>query len=298
MGTNKYDDQPLVSIIVPCYNHERYITECIESIINQTYKNIELTVIDDGSRDNSLQVLNELKKKYKLNLVSQENHGIAFTLNRGIKEFSSGKYLTFCASDDFWTPTKIEKQVDFLENNYFYPMCYGKTFYVNEESTLFEDYDNANRHLKGGWLFEDIILFKIHPPVNYMFRTRIFEELGYYDEEILAEDYYMNLKISNKYPIGFIDEFLGYYRLTELTAKVERWELVSNSHLKTIELFKENDLYERAKAKVYLRNFELFARYKKHKVKAISYLLKSISLFYDKLFILACISLIFKWKKN
>ena len=93
---------PLVSIIVPCYNHEKYITECIGSIMNQTFRNFELTVIDDGSKDQSFEVLKSLQKKYEFNLIHQENRGISATLNRGIKEFSRGKYISFCASDDFW----------------------------------------------------------------------------------------------------------------------------------------------------------------------------------------------------
>ena len=121
------DNMPLVSIIVPSYNHARYVTQCIDSIMQQTYKNFELIVIDDGSKDNSKEVLTTLQAKYKFTLVFQDNHGVAYTLNRGIKEFAKGKYLTFCASDDYWTLDKLQKQVQFMENNQFYPMCYGKT---------------------------------------------------------------------------------------------------------------------------------------------------------------------------
>ena len=289
-------DKPLVSIVVPSYNHERFITECIESIVNQTYKNIELTVIDDGSKDNSLRILKELQAKYEFNLVFQENHGIAYTLNRGLKEYSHGKYFACCASDDYWALDKIEKQVNFMESNYFYPMCYGKTFYVDEDSNILANMDFNNRILKGGWLFEDILLFRIHPPVNYMFRTSIFSEIGYYKENILAEDYYMNLKISNKYAIGFLNEYLGYYRFTNIPLKIKRMELVSNSHLMSIELYKDNHLYKKAKTIVYVLNFCNYSGKTKNKVKAITYLFKSITLFYHKFFIISCIKLVLKWE--
>ncbi len=297
MNINECVGNPLVSVIVPSYNHERYITQCIESIINQTYKNFKLIVIDDGSTDKSPDILKELQNKYGFKLLVQENHGIAFTLNRGIKEFSAGKYFTLCASDDYWALDKLEKQVNFMENNRSYPMCYGKTYYVDENSNILLKEDLNNRRLKGGWIFDDIFLFKIHPPINYMYRTNIFSEVGYYKEGIIAEDFYMNLKISNKYKIGFIDEYLGYYRLTEIQTKIERSEIVANSHLSTIELYKDNYLYNKAKTMVYLRMFCSFSGYTKHKVKSITYLLRSVLLFYHKLFILGSFQLVFVWRK-
>ncbi len=118
----EFISQPLVSIIVPSYNHARYINQCIESIYQQTYQYFELIVIDDGSKDNSKEVLIDLHNKYEFTLVFQENQGVAYTLNRGIKEFAIGKYITFCASDDYWVIDKLEKQVVFMENNQFYPI--------------------------------------------------------------------------------------------------------------------------------------------------------------------------------
>ena len=83
---------PLVSVIIPSYNHERFITQCIENIINQTYKNFELTVIDDGSKDGSPEILRHLQGKYGFNLVLQENMRLALTLNKGKQNYSNGKY--------------------------------------------------------------------------------------------------------------------------------------------------------------------------------------------------------------
>ncbi len=297
MKIEEKKELPLVSVIVPCYNHERFITTCIESIYSQTYKNIELTVIDDGSTDNSPQILKELQAKYGFNLIFQENHGIAYTLNKGYKEYSNGKYISGCSSDDFWAVDKLEKQVQFLESNQFYPMCYGKTYYVDENSNILHNLDSANNNLKGGWIFDDIFLFKLQPPVNYMFRTSIFSEVGYYDEDIFAEDYYMNLKISSKYTIGFLNEYLGYYRLTAIPTKVDKTEIVSNSHLMAIELYKNHYLYKKVKTMVNLRNFCAFSGHTKHKIKAINFFFKSISLFYHKLFIIGCIMLIVRWKR-
>ena len=290
------DKMPLVSIIVPSYNHARYVTQCIDSIMQQTYKNFELIVIDDGSKDNSKEVLTDLQAKYKFTLIFQENHGVAFTLNRGIKEFAKGKYLTFCASHDYWTLDKLQKQVQFMENNQFYPMCYGKTYYVSESSLLLPEHDILNNSLKGGWLFDDILLFKIHPPVNYLFNKSIFDEVGCYDESIAAEDYYMNLQISSKYPIGFIDDFLSYYRITDVPQKVLRKLIVSNSHLMSIEFFKNHILYKKAIRMVNLSIFDVYSGFTMHKKIALKYLFKSKGYFYKKRYIVGLIKLVIYWK--
>jgi glycosyltransferase involved in cell wall biosynthesis len=264
--------------------------------MQQTYKNFELVVIDDGSKDDTRGVLEDLQSKYDFNLVFQENHGVAFTLNRGIKKFSKGKYITFCASDDYWTLDKLEKQVQFMESNQFYPMCFGKTYYVNESSKILHELESQNNVLKGGWLFEDILLFKIHPPVNYLFRKSIFDEVGFYDETIFAEDYYMNLRISSKYTIGFIDDFLGFYRYDARIVKASRFEIVSNSHLTSIEFFKNHRLYKKAKTTVYLRKYDAFSGISNLKIKAITNLFKSLPFFIDKRFLIATIKLFFYWK--
>ncbi len=119
---------PLVSVVVPCYNHEKYVKETIESIINQTYKNIELIVIDDGSKDNSVQVIQEMADKHGFTFVHRPNKGLSATLNEGIR-LSKGKYFCAIASDDILMLEKIEKQVTFMEANPEYGMCYGKILY-------------------------------------------------------------------------------------------------------------------------------------------------------------------------
>ncbi len=297
IAKHKITANPLVSVIVPSYNHEKYITQCIKSIINQTYKNFELIVIDDGSKDKTREILENLREKYKFTLVFQDNHGIANVLNRGIREFSNGGYISFCASDDYWLCDKLEKQVQFMERNLFYPMCFGKTYYIDESSHILEYQDVNNRVLKGGWLFEDIFLFKIHPPVNYMFRKDIFNEIGLYDENILAEDYFMNLQISSKYCIGFIDDYLSYYRHTNINSKVINCERVNNSHLKAIESFRHHRLYKKAKLMVNLRKYAGFSEFTEYKINALKYLFKSLPIFYNKIYLVATFKLFFSWKR-
>ncbi|TYQ29324.1 glycosyltransferase [Pseudanabaena sp. UWO311] len=102
----------LVSIIIPCYNAEKWIAECIDSALSQTYSPIEIIVVDDGSTDRSLSII----KKYgnKIRWVSYENGGASAARNRGI-QISKGKYIQFIDADDYISPIKVKDQVEFLK---------------------------------------------------------------------------------------------------------------------------------------------------------------------------------------
>lgn len=272
-------DQPLVSVIIPSYNHEKYITQCVESVVNQTYKNFELTVIDDGSKDSSPEILKELQKKYGFNLVIQENIGLALTLNRGIKEFSRGKYYSSCSSDDYWAADKLEKQVKFLEEHPEYPACFGKQYMVDQHSEILPYITGtANKRLKGGHIFKEVIYQEFHPPVNFMFRRSIFDEVGYY-KNTWAEDFNMDLKLSEKYPIGFVDEFVNYYRrsieTTDVKAKMVNMKIIY-SHLDTINEYKDSKYYKKAVKLWYLRCFYWYLPYKSTKKLAFKGMIRNL----------------------
>lgn len=103
--------QPLISVIVASYNYERYIKETLDSLIGQTNKHFEIIVVDDGSKDQSLQVINEYKNRYKnIKLYTHpnnQNRGLAESLKLGIEK-STGEYIAFCESDDCWTSNHVE----------------------------------------------------------------------------------------------------------------------------------------------------------------------------------------------
>ena len=113
----------LVSIITPCYNSEKFIAETIASVINQTYNNWELLITDDGSTDNSVEIINEfILKESRIKLFKIKNSGAALARNNSIKE-SKGDFIAFIDSDDMWFPKKLELQVKFMETH-----CYNLTF--------------------------------------------------------------------------------------------------------------------------------------------------------------------------
>lgn len=112
------NNQPLVSIIMPCFNSEHFIIESINSVINQSYKNWELIIIDDNSKDRSIEIIQEfLQKENRISLIiNEENSGAAISRNKGI-EASNGDFIAFLDSDDIWKEEKLEKHIDFMMKN-------------------------------------------------------------------------------------------------------------------------------------------------------------------------------------
>jgi len=120
-----------VSVIIPLYNEEKYIIDCINSVINQTYKNIEIIIVDDKSTDNSLKKIKKIKDKRIKIIKLKENKGVSNARNIGV-EVSTGDYICFLDSDDFWNKEKLEKQLKFIKDkafiysDYIYTKANGK----------------------------------------------------------------------------------------------------------------------------------------------------------------------------
>lgn len=273
--------KPLVSIVVPSYNHASYIEKCIECIKNQDYDNYELIVIDDGSTDNSPEILSELQKKYGFYLKLNKNQGLVKTLNFGLKEIAKGKYFTICASDDFWLPNKLTLQVEFLEKNPNYAMVYGKAKVIDENDNILKERTEAtNLNLKGGDIFKELLLNEFHLPVSYLFRGKVIQKMGFYRENIWAEDFDMNLRIAKKYHIGFINEYLFCYRVNNsIPSKNLNFKTIY-SHKSSIEQFKDSEYYTQAIKLWHFRCFTWYAPFYKGKKLAI----KGMSHNLDKIF--------------
>jgi len=214
---------PLVTILIPAYNHAAYIEECILSVLNQTYDNLEIIIINDGSTDDTESVIkNVIDNKNSISNIeyySQDNQGVCKTLNRGIK-LAEGKYIASIASDDVWVTDKIEKQVDFLEKNNDVGLVFTDTFFIHDQSKASLKHTDYKPEIKKYFL-NGIQNVNIHnkllydcfiPAVSVMMRKDCLDIVGYYDEELKSEDYNMWLRFTMLYPIGFIDEPLAYQR--------------------------------------------------------------------------------------
>lgn len=300
------ENLPLVSIIIPCYNHELFIQESIQSVINQDYKKIELIIIDDGSCDESVKKIKEtipdsLARFEHFEFRQRENKGLSATLNEGIN-LARGSIISFCSSDDTLHHSKISTQVKFFLKNEESDFCYTSTYIVDDNSQVLQDATKlANKNLSSKVTFKDILTFKVHFPVTGAYRANFLKyKLRGFDEALSAEDYDINLKIIRNTKIGFINEKLYYYRSpaaigTKRKRPVMRRD-VSESHRKTIEKYRESEYYNLAILEWNYRRFIYFCSYRKTKIYAINGMMHSISKFYTIQYLKACARLLLQWK--
>lgn len=229
----------LVSVLIPAYNHENYIQETIESIINQTYPNIELIILDDGSKDKTWEKITELKPKcenrfVKIHFETKQNEGTCMTLNKLLK-LSSGEFVYIIASDDLAKPQAIEKEVKFLQNNPDYALAVGDNEYVDSmgkqifrtQKAFTSNIKNAkyktvkeflSSKLKIDFLSDDFGSYKTlykenYIPNGYLIRKNIFETIGNFTKNAPLEDFWLMLQISKYKKMKYIDEILFSYRI-------------------------------------------------------------------------------------
>lgn len=232
-------DFPLVSVLIPAYNHENYIQETIESIINQTYPNIELIILDDGSKDKTWEKITELKPKcenrfVKIHFETKQNEGTCITLNKLLK-LSSGEFVYIIASDDLAKPQAIEKEVKFLQDNPDYALAVGDNEYVDfmgkqifrTQKAFTSNIKNAkyktvkeflSSKLKIDFLSDDFGSYKTlykenYIPNGYLIRKNIFETIGNFTKNAPLEDFWLMLQISKYKKMKYIDEILFSYRI-------------------------------------------------------------------------------------
>lgn len=122
-----------VSVIIPVYNSSKYLFQCIDSVINQDYNNLEIIIIDDSSSDDSLSIINSFKDKRIKIVKLKKNRGVSYARNKGI-DLATGDYICFIDSDDYWYKDKVSKQVKFMKDN-DYKFTYGSYLYMKNNHT-------------------------------------------------------------------------------------------------------------------------------------------------------------------
>lgn len=207
----------LVSIIMPLFNNEKYVSETIESVLNQTFNDFELIIIDDCSRDNSREIVRKYREKdNRIKLISHnKNTGIAKTTNDGL-DIANGKFIAFIDSDDVWDQRKLEKQLKVLENNENYIVwSEGEVIDENSEPTgqTFTQIHNAITKKKSGNIFNELL------QGNYLFKSSLIlkkKNIGNrrFNERLrILDDYLFELALATKYNYFFINEPLTKYRI-------------------------------------------------------------------------------------
>lgn len=204
-------EKPLVSVIIPNYNYATYISKTIESVLGQTYKNVEIIVVDDESKDDSLAVLEAFGGRIKV--IAQKNQGVSLARNNGAAA-ASGELVAFLDADDMWLPTKLERQVEMILNDAEIGLVHCSMTYIDiEDKPLGEMTDGMGGHVAG-----EILRFRrgvvIGAGSTSLVPKAIFDEVGGFDPRMsTAADWDFSYRIASRYKIGFVTERLVLYRM-------------------------------------------------------------------------------------
>ena len=206
---------PKVSVVMPCYNNAAYVSQAVDSVLQQDYPNIELIVVDDGSKDNSLDVLASYGERIKV--VSQPNQGAAAARNNGIRH-TTGDFIAFLDSDDLWLPGKLSAQLDFLQHNPEYVACFcswavwdGKGAVDIPAPTAAEK--GQLQQNRSGWLYLPLLKESVITTISVVIRRETVEEVGFFNKEYtVGEDHDYWLRLSRCGKIAKLKQVYALYR--------------------------------------------------------------------------------------
>ena len=205
------DPTPLVTVVVPCYNHEQYVERSVLSVIEQTYSRVQLVVIDDGSQDSSVEKLVSLKDRFDFTLICQENRGICSTLNRAIRSAAKGEYIALLASDDFWDRDKLCLQMDELRRRPGSEFCFSQAIEFSNDEDVSKGRVFPRKCLSGDVL--ERVFVRQHVPAGTMlFSRRLYDQLGGFDETLKEEDWDFVIRSAAVTKFSSVNKPLLYYR--------------------------------------------------------------------------------------
>jgi glycosyltransferase involved in cell wall biosynthesis len=252
----RISNKPLVSVIIPTYNRAWIVKEAVDSVLDQDFGDFELIVVDDGSDDNTREILSAYANA--ITVLHQPNRGVSAARNRGIAE-ASGQLIAFLDSDDLWLPGKLNTQVNFFEENADALINQTQEIWIRNGIRV----NPRKRHHKfSGMIFERSLALCLVSPSAVMIRKSLFDTVGVFDERLPAcEDYDLWLRISCRYPVHLIDSPLiikrgGHDDQLSKAAGLDKYRIQSliniiDSNLLTAQQHKAAVITLREKSEVY-----------------------------------------------
>ena len=229
--------ETLVSVIVPSYNHAPYVAHTIASILDQSYTDLELIIIDDGSRDNSVEVLQrELREKNdpRARLIARENRGLCQTLNEGLA-LARGKYFAYLGSDDLWESTKLEKQLAALAAEPQAGAAYSDCYIIDVSGKRIGRFGRMYNY-RGGRIFYDLLFRRFTPnsPTN-LFLSQKLRDVGGFNESLRIEDLNTWVRLAHTYSVVYVPEPLAFYRIHQTNTSTANPDQMIASVQETLE---------------------------------------------------------------
>lgn len=271
MTSTSDSSQPLVSVIIASYNHASYIEASIESVLQQSYPNIELLVVDDGSRDDSVARIEALQKVHGFDFRVQANKGLSCTLNETI-ERARGSLIAPFGSDDIMLPDRIARQVAYMADKPGVGICAGNVRKIDGSGL---ELPGHSPHPARRLDFEDVLLnLKPGAPApTLLFRREALDAVGGFDSSIRLEDVYIELMITRHgYYIDVMDDVLALYRI-HASNTYRQYRFMVEAMLSTLERFSDHPRYAEARA-AYLNS--MFLKTAKQDVELSRWILRQL----------------------
>lgn len=254
-GTN---DNPLVSVIVPTYNRAWILAEAVDSVLNQEYTDFELIVVDDGSTDETPQLLAAYGDD--LTVIRQPNRGVSAARNAGIRA-AAGELIAFLDSDDHWLGEKLSRQVDYFSHHPDMSICQTEEIWMRQGARV----NPRRKHRKrAGMIFQHCLPLCLISPSAVMMRRPLFDRIGLFDETLPAcEDYDLWLRVACEYPVGLIDQPLivkrgGHRDQLSRMARLDKYRIAALA--KILDTDRLNDEDRRAAARVLHKKCKIYSQ--------------------------------------
>ncbi len=222
---------PTISVIIPAYNAEKTILETISSVQQQTFSDFELIVINDGSTDRTLELLNTVKDA-RLQIFDYPNGGLAVVRNRGLTH-ATGDFIAFLDADDLWTPDKLELQLAALQQNPEAGVSYSWAYYMDEKGESI--HADAPIFFAGNVYAQLLVRDFIVSGSNCLIRRQAVESVGEFDTEVSgSDDWDYWIRLAQNWPFAVVPELQIFYRQTSgsISSKVE---VMEKNNLRVIE---------------------------------------------------------------
>lgn len=257
---------PCVSVIVPTYNRASVLKRAVESVLSQSFCDWELIVVDDGSTDNTQDLLKSYVNHSKVRFFKTKNKGVSAARNLGVRQ-ALGSWIAFLDSDDQWLPEKLEKQVNYSKKHRDISIVHGDEVWIRQGVRV----NPMKKHQKsGGDIFAQALKLCCISPSAVFIKKNLFDKVGGFKENFpVCEDYDLWLRITGHYPVGYIDDFLikkyGGHRdqLSSQYKAMDYWRVLSLSDcLSSVRLSPEKR--RQAKSELRRKGDILLKGYRKH----------------------------------
>ncbi len=252
---------PLVSVIVPLFNSERYLQETIAGVLAQTFRDFEIILMDDGSKDSTAKIVRSFNDP-RIRYFYKENEGLSETRNKAIRE-SKGELIAFLDHDDVWLEEKLAKEVALLTGNDALGLVYSDAYILFNDKTSGVTYFKRSNPKKG-MILKDLLFDSVNfiPLPTVLMKRKVFDEVGDFNKDFkIGEEYELFLRVAEKYEFDYVDEPLAKYRIHNNSFSNKK-DLFVKEHFMILDIWKNKrpDLFisDESKNRVLRKEADLY----------------------------------------